>query len=386
MSENKEQMSQEMLIKKADDEKNVKILASIEKLKNKQNKFMFCVPDTTQPNASVYEIYFHAKTLQNLGYNVIMLTENKDYVVPEFIEKSLVDEIEHTSMQDTKITVSPDDFMIIPDLFSNVMEQTKKLPCKRIGFLQSFDYMLNSLIPGTTWNSFGVSDIITTSKTLSDMVVRYYDKMYNIKTYDIGIPDYFNADKNMPKKPIVSIVGRNANDISKVVKLFYARYPHFNWISFDPMLTKKKPPQPMRRVDFANRLKNNFAAIWIDRIASFGTFPLECMKSGTIPVALKPDITPPYIHNEEEMLENVGYWTNDIYDIPEILGNLLTKFLDDNIDDTVFEGMRENVEKYNPQNSAEQLKNVYEEFVNERIEFFEKSITNNNNKKTNENE
>ena len=56
----------------------------------------------------------------------------------------------------------------------------------------------------------------------------------------------------------------------------------------------------MRRIDFAKRLQSNFAAVWVDRISSFGTFPLECMKCGTIPICLKPDIMPEYMIERDE--------------------------------------------------------------------------------------
>jgi len=79
------------------------------------------------------------------------------------------------------------------------------------------------------------------------------------------------------------------------------------------MLTKSKPPQTMRRVDFAKRLQGNFAAVWIDRIASFGTFPLECMKSGVIPISLVPDIIPEYLIERDENGKPVKITENSRY-------------------------------------------------------------------------
>ena len=262
------------------------------------------------------------------------------------------------------------------------MEQTKDLPCIRIVLFQSVDYMLNSLLPGTDWNTFNITNVVTTSETLKEFIQTYYGKnKFNIKSYNLGIPDYFKNDE-VPKKPIISIIGRNPNEISKIVKLFFSRYPQYSWVTFDSMLTKTKPPQTMRRIEFANRLRENFAAIWIDRIASLGTFPLECMKSGVLPICLKPDITPEYLLNRdaenkvESIISDTGIWTSDYYDIPTIIAEVILNYLQDGIPDSLYESMNNVAEKYTQKNAEEKLKNIYQEILNERINLFENAINN----------
>jgi len=363
-------------------EKIEKIKESINKIVNKKSKFIYCIPESQNPAASVYELYFHATIVKNMGYDVIILVENNNdnnIKIPDWIEKELTNH-KHMSLSSSKLQIGPEDVMIIPDVFSNVMEQTKNLPCLRIGFLQSVDYMLNALIPGVDWSTFGIKDIITTSQTLKEWMELFYGKnKFNIITYNIGIPDYFEKSK-MPQKPIISIVGRNPNEISKFVKLFYSKYPEYNWVTFDPMLTHSKPPQTMRRVDFANRLKENFAAVWIDRISSFGTFPLECMKSGVIPVCLKPDIIPEYIierdenNNPVKLIENAGIWVDSYYDLPIIVGELLVRFLDDSINPIYYETMDKIASKYSQESSENMIIDVYKTIINNRIESLNKII------------
>jgi len=366
-------------VQKAELEKIEKIKESLGKMAEKKSKFLFVVPEAQSPVASVYEIYFHATVVKNMGYEVIMLVEKGDYVVPAWIEKELTG-FKHMSMSDPKLMVGPEDVMIIPEVYSNVMEQTKNLPCIRIGLLQSVDYMVNSLIPGTDWKSFGINDIITTSQTLKEWVETFYGiNKFNIKTYNIGIPEYFEKSK-MPQKPVVSVIGRNANEISKLVKLFFSRYPQYSWVTFDPMLTKSKPPQAMRRVDFAKRLQGNFAAVWIDRIASFGTFPLECMKSGVVPICLRPDIMPEFMVVRDEngivsnVVEGAGVWTDNYYDLPILVGEVLIKFLDDNVDAKLYESMDVVVAKYTQEAAENQLTEVYQGFLNDRIILMQKAV------------
>jgi len=365
--------------KKIDNQEKInKLKESATKLKEKQSTFLFCVPEIQTPSALIYEIYFHANVVEKMGYKVIMLTDKEEFTPPDYIEDELINK-EHKAMGGSDLVVGPNDFMVIPEIFSNVMEQTKDLPCKRIVLLQSFDYMLNALIPGGSFRDFKIEDIITTSDTLKDCVNLFFENdHYNIKTYDIGIPGYFNKT-DAPKKPVVSIVGRNPNDISKIVKLFYAKYPQYRWISFDAMLTKSKPPQPLRRVDFADKLKKNFAGVWIDRISSFGTFPLECMKAGTIPVSLKPDITPDYIIDKSDkkdlkIKDNLGLWTKDFYDIPFLLGDVVTRFLDDSIPEEIYTAMEKTASNYTQENAEKQITNIYNEYIDERIKLFDKAI------------
>ena len=366
-------------VQKAELEKIEKIKESLGKMAEKKSKFLFVVPEAQSPVASVYEIYFHATVVKNMGYEVIRLVEKGDYAVPAWIEKELTG-FKHMSMSDPKLMVGPEDVMVIPEVYSNVMEQTKNLPCIRIGLLQSVDYMVNSLIPGTDWKSFGINDIITTSQTLKEWVETFYGtNKFNIKTYNIGIPDYFEKSK-LPQKPVISVIGRNANEISKLVKLFFSRYPQYSWVTFDPMLTKSKPPQAMRRIDFAKRLQGNFAAVWIDRIASFGTFPLECMKSGVVPICLKPDIMPEFMVKRDEngivtnVVEGAGVWTDNYYDLPVLVGEVLIKFLDDNVDAKLYESMDVVVAKYTQEAAENQLTEVYQGFLNDRIILMQKAI------------
>jgi len=372
-------------IQKADQEKIEKLQTALNNLKDKKSKIIFCVPENHQPSVSVYEIYLHATVVKNMGFEVIILTEKPEYIIPYWIEENLID-FKHIPMSDPKLSVSIDDIMVIPDVYSNIMEQTKNLPCLRVGFLQSIDYMMNSLIPGVDWKSFGVNDIITTSKMLKDILNIYYHNKFNVKTYNIGIPNYFSKT-NEPQKPVISIIGRNPNEISKLVKLFYAKFPQYGWVTFDPMLTKSKPPQTMRRIDFAKRLQGNFAAVWIDRISSFGTFPLECMKSGVIPICLKPDILPEYLIERDEndiafkFNHDAGVWTDNFYDIPIIIGDLIIKFLDDNIPTEMYDNMDKIVIKYSQEDSKKQIEEIYTNLINERIKLLESAFTKPDNSK-----
>jgi hypothetical protein len=367
-------------IQNAETSKIDKIEVALNKLKNKESRVLIFVARGTNPAASIYEIYFHGKTLKNMGYNVTMLTDVADYEIPNWIEPELTD-LPHEPMEKAKLTVGSQDMVIIPEIFSNVMEQTKNLPCIRIGLLQSVDYMLNALLPATDWRTFGIHEVITTSKEVVKIMEEYYGKdTFNINVSPPAIPEYFKNENTM-KRPVISIVGRNPNEISKIVKLFYTKNPQYGWVTFDSMITDSKPPSPLRRVDYAERLKKNFATVWVDRISTFGTVPLEAMKAGSIPIGLMPDITPEYLLDEDgEFIENSGVWTRDIYTIAILIGDLVTKFLDDTIDDKVFEAMSAIADKYSVEKATERLEKIYGGIFQTRIDIFQKVVDDYKNK------
>ena len=68
-------MSEELQVsaEQAELEKIEKIKVSLDKLVNKKSKFLFVIPESQSPVASVYEMYFHATVVKNLGYEVVVM-------------------------------------------------------------------------------------------------------------------------------------------------------------------------------------------------------------------------------------------------------------------------------------------------------------------------
>ena len=355
-------------------------IEKIEKLKNSLNiltsnkgKVFFFVPNVSTPSSAVYEIYFHANVLKNDGRNVVMLIED-DFQTPIWIESSLLD-IKHESIEKTKLSVAPEDIMIIPEIYTNIMEQTRNLPCIRITLVQSVDFMLNGLVNGSEYSEFGIENLIVASERIKDVINNNFGRFkYNIESYKIGIPDYFKKSNKL-KKPIISIIGRNQNEMGKIVKLFYLKYPQYSWVTFDPMITNSNPPQQLDRQSFAERLSENFATVWVDRISSFGTLPLEAMRVGNIVIGLIPDLAPEYLFNEENkfILES-GSWVENIYDLPSMIAETLSMYLDDSISQEQYNTMYDISMKYTQENSKTELLNIYKKFINDRVVIIERTI------------
>jgi hypothetical protein len=336
-------------------EKIEKIISNIE---NKGIKFYFFMPSIETPNSSMYQIYWNASVVKEMGYESIILTESDDYKKPYFVDENLM-KMKHTRVTN-KISIAPEDFLIIPEIFTNVMEQLKNFTCEKIVLLQSLDYSLHALTPGIQWSDFGITKILTVSDKLKSMVHDFFGEYYNIKRYKIGISDIFKW-KGELKKPIISFISRNGNDITDIIKLFYLKYPHFRFITFQEL-------SGLDRETYAKKLKDSVACLWIDNISTFGTAPLECMKANTVPIALIPRIEHEYIEDYS------GIWVYEIFKLPDMIASVLTKFLEDEIPVEFENKMKEISDKYTTEESKESIISVYSEFIDERLNYFKKLL------------
>lgn len=350
-----------------------KVRIRLENLKNKKSKVYFFVPTIKEANASTIEMYFQATVLKKHGYEVIMIIDSAEYLKPFYVDKELQDITCHV-INSTRLSISAEDIVVIPEIYTNVMEQTVNMPSIRIVLCQSIDYMYNALLPMSSWSDFGIDSVITTSERTKQYLQSIYPNRYDIQTYTVGIPEYFKPWAK-PKRPIISFLTRNSNDINKIAKDFYAKYPYYSFVVFDSMYTDTKPPRQTTRKEFADKLGKNVAAVWVDRISTFGTFPLECMASGTIPVSVMPDFDPPYLFDEDnKYLENSGFWTTSIYQVADLLGKVISGYLDDAIPKEVYESMKNISSKHSMEISEISILESYQHFINKRIETLENGI------------
>ena len=116
-----------------------KLENSIENLKNKQSKVYFFVQDTKgNASASIRYIYQMAMSLKNNGFNPIILHEKSDYVgVKNWLGEKYMSDLPHQVIEGNNLQVSPDDTLIIPELFGFIMPQVANLPCAKIVLCQN---------------------------------------------------------------------------------------------------------------------------------------------------------------------------------------------------------------------------------------------------------
>jgi hypothetical protein len=338
-----------------------KIESSVETLRSKKSRVYFLVQDTKgNPKSSVRHIYDIALTLFNNGFNPTIIHETNDY---KGVSEWLGDQYEvlpHQSIDGQNLAISPEDFIIIPEIYAHVMEQIKNFPCAKIVLCQAYDHMLETLPPGVSWSQYGFTKCITTS----EFQKKYISEIMRSGSFDVllpNIPSVFTK-KDKPSKPIISIHTRDPRDTAKVIKSFYLKYPQFRWITFRDM-------RGIKQDDFAKFLSESFVSVWVDLESGFGTFPIESMICGTPVIGKIPNLKP------EWMGESNGLWVNQTNELIDVIANFTQNWLEDNIADTLYENMSVTGKEYQDEEIFKNsVLNLFNEYFETRRQTFEEQL------------
>lgn len=352
----------------------------ISKLDNKDFGLYFFTLDTKgNPTAGVANIYEHVKVLNELGYKAYVLHEKNDYKLRGDMEGMGIADwlgeeyanLPHISIESQQLNVGPQDFLIIPEIFANVMDQTKQFPCKKVVFSQSYDYLTELLPLGRRWTDYGFNDVITTSEKQGNYIKSLFPST-RTHVVPVSIPEYFK-DSDKPKIPVVSIVTRNQGEAAKIAKMFYLQHPIYKWITF-------KELRGISRKQFAEELSKCCLAVWLDDSSGFGTFPLEAIQCNTPVIGKMPNMIPEWMEEIDEAgngkIKNNGVWTNTHLNIPELIGTFMKIWLEDNIPTDLIQGMEETKNTYTTERQVESIKTVYNNLVESRKEEFNKALQN----------
>jgi hypothetical protein len=348
------------------EEKEQKLKESADKLNTKEFGIYFFTMDTKgNATASVANIYEMAKILSDNGYKSYILHEKNDYTSVEEWLGEEYSSLPHLSIEDGKLSVGPADFLIIPELFGHVAEQTANLGCKKIILCQSYDYMFEFLQPGKRWTDFGITDCITLTEQVAEIVKKNF-KTININIIPLSIPEYFTLPDE-PKKPIIGIHTRDQRDSAKTIKSFYLQFPQYKWVTFRDL-------RGLSRKDFAESLKECCCTLWIDDISGFGTFPVEAMKCGTPVIGKVPNLIP------EWLTEDNGIWTYEGHRLAEFAVNYIEAWLEDKIPTKVLKAMEKVAKKYKKEDQVKRILEVFGGYIQNRkvgIENHIKELANN---------
>jgi len=343
----------------------------IERINNKDFTLYFFTLDTKgNPTAGIANIYEHVKLLNELGYKAAILHEKNDYKlrgdangqgIAEWLGEEYAS-LPHVSIEKQELSISPADFIIIPEIFSNIMDQVKGFPCKKVVLSQSYDYLLELLPIGKRWNTdYGFNDVITTSEYQANYLKTIFP---SIKTHvvPVSIPSYFKpSDK--PKQPIIAILTRNQGDAAKIAKMFYLQYPLYKWVTF-------KELRGLPRKQFASELAKSCLAVWVDDQSGFGTFPLEAIETNTPVIGKIPNLIPEWMEGKDEegnkVIKNNGVWTNTSLNIPELIATYMKLWFEDSVPTDLMESIKTSQGQYTEEKQKEILSSVYSQLFSNR--------------------
>jgi len=334
-----------------------KVEQSVQNLEDKSVRIYFLVQDTKgNAKAGVRHIYEIALTLKNNGFNPIIIHENQEYTgVGQWLGEEYMS-LPHESIDGQNLKISPEDFIVVPEIYGHVLEQVSNLPCGKIVICQAYDHMLETLQPGTTWSQYGFLKVISTN----EKQVEYIKGIMKNVTFDIiepFIPESFSV-KEKPSKPIISIHTRDQRDTMKIIKTFYLKYPQFRWITFRDM-------RGLNQEEFSTYLKDSFVSVWVDDTSGFGTFPIESMACRTPVIGKVPNMKPDW------MLDNNGVWTYELNQMPDIIAEFIQNWLEDNISDGLYDGGLETASKYkNREEFNSSVISTFQSYLEVRKEVF----------------
>ena len=354
------------------EEQKKQIESTLQNLNDKTFKLYFFTLDTKgNPTAGIANIYEHVKVLNQLGYSASILHEKNDYKIigneeGQGIAEWLGEEyaqLPHVSIEGQQLNVGPSDFIIIPEIFSNIMDQVKDFPCKKVVMSQSYDYLLELLPIGKRWNvDYGFNDVITTNVKQAQYISSLFPSI-NIHLVPVSIPAYFKPSEK-PKIPVVALHTRNQSDASKIAKAFYLQFPMYKWITF-------KELRGLPRQEFAEELGKCCLAVWVDDTSGFGTFPLEAFESNTTVIGKIPNMIPEWMETNSEdgdtIIKNNGVWTNTTLNIPELIATYLKVWLEDAIPTELTQAINDSKGQYTSEKQLTAISEVYGGLVSNRI-------------------
>lgn len=344
-----------------------RIEQEIEKIDKKENRIFFFVLDTKgNPSGSLEYIYDLAMIAKNDGYNVGMLYQNidkndtfvgvKDWMGDDYAS------LPHYDISTEDVEISPSDVLFIPEIFANVMNQTKKLPCKRIAVLQNYDYLVEQTPFAAQWGDFGILDAITNT-TRNEELLKSIFPYVRTKVIDPYIDKIF-GNTNEPKKMIVNIVASDQSDINRIIKPFYWKYPSFKWVSFRDL-------RGFPKNRFAEQLREAALTIWIDDKTSFGYSAIEAMKSGSIVIAKVPDEPLKWMDGDngdgkKAMLRNCCIWFDDYHQVHRAIASAVRSWITDKVPEVILEEAKKVGELYPFETTQKEFVNYLNGVVDNR--------------------
>ena len=341
----------------------LKLQKSIENLQDKSARIYLFVQDTKgNPRASVRYIYQMAMSLKNSGFNPIMLHEKPEYVgVADWLGPEYMEQLPHKPIEGQNLEISPEDFLIIPEIFGFIMEQVKDLPCAKIVLCQAYDHMMETLQPGFGWTNYGFYKCITTSEFQKEYISSIM-RGVSIDILPVYIDDKFSPTKTT-QKPIVAVHSRDQRKTLNFIKSFYLKFPQYRWITFRDM-------RGLSEGEFASSLQECFLSVWIDETSGFGTFPIESMKCGVPVIGKVPSLFPHWIN------EDNGLWLSEETKLTDFTADFIQNWLEDNIKPELYTEMEKTVASLpNKESFESNVSKFFTDYLETRYHSFNDQLT-----------
>ena len=337
-----------------------KLESALGRLESKESNVYFLTYDTrNNARASIKYIYDLALTLKENGRPAHILVEDKKYTGVESWLGDTYKELPVVSIKEDKIELKIDDILVVPEYFSNALEQLTSIKCIKVMLVQQKDFIFETLPIGSRWSDYGFDRVITTTESSKKYIMDIFPESLVFIVPPI-IGDNFKPIE-LPLKPYVAISCRDRVVHRRIISEFYLKYPHLRWITFKDMVQ-------MTYDEFATGLKECMVSVWVDDESTFGTFPLESMKCGVPVIGKIPDTEP-------DWLEENGMWTYSSNKIVEILGTYILAWIEGvELNEEVKDKMKNTLLPYETEITKNNINSIFDSLVSKRAETIQNAL------------
>lgn len=348
------------------------VTENIERLENKDFSLIFYVLDTKgNPSSALEYIYKTALTLHKMGYNVKMIHNEKDFIgVGDWLGEEYAN-LPHANIEKENVSITASDFLFIPEIFANVMMQTKKLPCKRVVLVQNAQNVTEFMPVSQNMENLGITDAIVTTKAQGEKFLSYFP---DVRTHVVSpsiSPIFHRGDK--PQRLKINIISKDQTEVNRIVKPFYWRNPVYRFVSISDL-------RGVTQEVFAEALRDAAITVWCDDETPFGYTLLEALRSGTMVFAKIPDEPTEWMLNEEGNLTTSIIWFDSIDTLTEMLPSAVRSWTNFDIPDEVYNDQKKFDELYSEEKQAAEIEYVYiKTIVDRRLNEFKEVLAELNN-------
>lgn len=343
--------------------------SNISKLKNNEFNVYFFVLDTKgNPSSALEYIYQTAYTLKEMGYNVSMLHQEEEFIgVSNWLGEKYAN-IPHYNIEKENVEITPSDFLFIPEIFANVMIQTKKLPCKRVAIVQNYKHITEFMpvyytLNGNGLHSLGISDVIATTDEQAKRIKEYFPEIRTHVVHPSIKKMFRNNDE--PRKLIVNVISREQSKANEIVKPFYWKNPIYKFITFRDL-------RGMNQEEFSECLRDAAITVWEDDDTQFGYTLLEALRCGSVVLAKIPEKPVEWMLDENGELTSSIIWFENNDDIHKILASVIRSWTLDLIPEEVYESQKKLDNLYTEELQKSEIDYVYvQNLFNKRLKEFE---------------
>lgn len=351
---------------------------NISKLKNKEYTLYFFVLDTKgNPSHSLEYIYQTALVLSQRGHKVAMLHQEEEFVgVADWLGEEYAS-LPHMNIEKENVEVSPSDFIFIPEIFANVMMQTKKMPCKKVVIVQNYANICEFMPVSHTLETLGITDVVVTSKFQEAKLKSFFP---NVRTHVVSpsIKKVFRDNIETPRKLIINLVVKEQSDANRITKPFYWKNPVYRWVSFRDLRGISKDVM-------AEALRDGAITIWVDDKTDFGVSLIESVKCGGIVMAKVPENIQDWMKEGDDLTKSV-LWFNDIDEVSNVLPSVIRSWTTDTVPNEVYENQKDIRQMFTEEIQVLEIIEGYEKnIINRRLADFEEAKVDIENKVNNEN-